>query len=213
MVDQQYFAGRKRYARPQAMLWSNNLGTLINESYIPNGYEIGGEYPVGTDSSLIDQFLVLSDHNRSELQFSSERIESRRRMINGSMRSYHIADKLALSTSWNMLPSRSYKQNPNFDDTIGISEDYWRTQDEYTVDGGAGGVDILDWYENHKGPFWVFLSYDKYTVYGREEQDYQKLGQYTQVIKMYFKDFSYNIVKRGQNNFDLWNINLTLEEA
>lgn len=212
MADESYLTGRRRYGRPQAMLWSNNLGTIFNESYYPDGYEVGAEYPSGTASSLIDQFIVLSDHNRGELQFGTERIQSRRRMINGSMRAYHISDKINLSVSWSMLPSRSYKQNPNFDN-LGISEDYYRSIDEYTVDGGAGGVEILNWYEQHAGPFWVYLAYDKYTVYGRESSDYQNLNKYTEVIKMYFKDFSYNIVKRGQNNFDLWNINLTLEEA
>jgi len=212
MADESYLTGRRRYGRPQAMLWSNNLGTIFNESYYPDGYEVGAEYPSGTASNLIDQFIVLSDHNRGELQFGTERIQSRRRMINGSMRAYHISDKINLSVSWSMLPSRSYKQNPNFGN-LGISEDYYRSTDEYTVDGGAGGVEILNWYEQHSGPFWVYLAYDKYTVYGREPSDYQNLNKYTEVIKMYFKDFSYNIVKRGQNNFDLWNINLTLEEA
>lgn len=212
MADESYLTGRRRYGRPQAMLWSNNLGTLVNESYYPDGYEVGAEYPLGTASNLIDQFIVLSDHNRGELQFGTERIQSRRRMINGSMRSYHISDKINLSVSWSMLPSRSYKQNPNFN-TLGISEDYYKSTDEYTADGGAGGVEVLNWYEQHTGPFWVYLAYDKYTVYGREPSDYQKLNRYTEIIKMYFKDFSYNIIKRGQNNFDLWNINLTLEEA
>ena len=212
MADLQYLTDRKKYNRPQAMLWSDNLGTLINESYVPNGYEVGADYPIGTDSSLIDQFLILSDHNRADLQFSTERIQSRRRMINGSMRSYHIADKISLSTSWTMLPSRSYKQNPDFDPDTGKSPDYG-TQYEYTVDGGAGGVEILNWYENHPGPFWVFLAYDKYTVYGNQPEDYGNLDKYTEIVKMYFKDFNYNVVKRGRNNFDLWNISITLEEA
>lgn len=213
MAQESYIVGRKRYGRPQSMLWSNNSGILSNSQYIPEGYEVGADYPPGTEDSEIDQFLILSDHNRGELQFGTERIQSRRRMINGSMRSYHISDKINLSVSWSMLPSRSYKENPKFDLADGFSEDFFRTKDEYTVDGGAGGVEILNWYEQHPGPFWVYLAYDKYTIYGRESSDYQHLNKYSEIIKMYFKDFSYNIIKRGQNNFDLWNINLTLEEA
>lgn len=212
MADLQYLTDRKKYNRPQGMLWSENLGSLINESYVPNGYEVGADYPPGTPISEINQFLILSDHNRGEIQFGTERIQSRKRMINGSMRSYHIADKINISVSWQMLPSRSYKQNPDFDPDTGKSPDH-NTIYEYTVDGGAGGVEILNWYENHSGPFWVFLAYDKYTVYGNNPEDYGNLDKYSEIIKMYFKDFNYSIIKRGRNNFDLWNINLTLEEA
>ena len=64
--------------------------------------------PAETAASLVDQFLILSDHNRGELQFSPIRIEQRQRTVNGRMRSYHIAAKLTISTSWDMLPSRSF---------------------------------------------------------------------------------------------------------
>lgn len=214
MADQQYLQNRKRYGRPQAMLWSNNLGTLNDGIFIPNGYEVGAAYPDGANASLVDQFIILSDHNRSDLQFTPERIQSRQRMINGSMRSYHIADKLSLSTSWSMLPSRSHKNNPDFNATTGLS-DYKNTQDEYTADNGAGGVELLDWYETHTGPFWVFLSYDKYTTFGdkTDPTSYTELANYSQVVQMYFKDFSYSVVKRGRDNFDLWNVSVTLEEA
>lgn len=143
----------------------------------------------------------MSDHNRSELSFASERIQNRQRMINGNMRAYNIADKIVLSTSWQMLPSRSFKQYPNFDAT-GQTE--ITGQDQYTVDGGAGGLDLLNWYNNNQGPFWVFLAYDQYV----------NQTKYSQVIQMYFKDFSYSVIKRnGLNGKDLWNINVVLEEV
>jgi hypothetical protein len=48
-----------------------------------------------------EDFVICSDHNRAEMSITQQRIESRQRMINGTMRSYHIADKVSLSVSWN----------------------------------------------------------------------------------------------------------------
>lgn len=213
MATASYITGRKRYQRPQAMLWSDNSGTLVDGLYIPNGIEVGADPGSETDESLYNQFLILSDDNREALDFRPIRIEKRERMINGRMRSYHIADKLQLSTSWQMLPSRSYFTVPEFNPTTGISPHSGSNNLEYTSDGGAGGVEILDWYENHKGPFWVYLAYDKYSNFGKDAEAYAHLPQYNQLIQMYFTDFNYNVVKRGGNNFDFWNIQLTLEEV
>jgi hypothetical protein len=211
MATAEYATGRKRYQRPQAVLWSENAGTLLDGLYVPTGYEVGADVPEGTDSSLIDQFLILSDHNRSPIDFSSQRIEQRQRTINGKMRSYHIADKINISFSWNMLPSRAYRFPAEFDED-GVSP-YKNQTDEYTADGGAGGVEILDWYENHTGPFWMYLAYDKYDNFGKNTSAFAHLHQYNQIVQVYFADFNYSVVKRGGSNFDLWNISLTLEEV
>jgi hypothetical protein len=200
MANAAYLSGRRKYGSPQAMLWSDNPGTLIDGFYYPDGYESGADFGTAPVEER-DTFLILSDHNRSELSFSSERIQNRQRMINGNMRAYNIADKLALSTSWQMLPSKSFKQYPNFDEN---GQSPITGQDQYTVDGGAGGLDILNWYSANQGPFWVFLAYDQYL-------DQTK---YNEIIQMYFKDFSYSVVKRGTaGRHDLWNINITLEEV
>jgi hypothetical protein len=195
------------------MLWSENSGTLISGLYIPNGLEVGQDPGSETDESVYNQFLILSDDNRGPLDFNIKRIETRERMINGRMRSYHIADKLTLSTSWDMLPSRSYFTVPEFNPTTGKSPHGGQNNLEYTSDGGAGGVEILDWYENHQGPFWVYLAYDKYSNFGKDNDAYAHLPQYNQLVQMYFADFSYNVVKRGNSNFDFWNISVTLEEV
>lgn len=218
MSTSTYMTGRKKYGRPQAMLWSENSGTLTSGVYIPNGLEIGQDPGSETDESVYDQFLILSDDNRSELDFSTTRIETRERMINGRMRSYHIADKLTLTTSWNMLPSRSHFTIADFNATTGISPHtgYGNSSGadlQYTTDGGAGGVEILDWYENHQGPFWVYLAYDKYSNFGKDSGAYGHLPQYNQIIQMYFSNFNYSVVKRGSSNFDFWNISVTLEEV
>ena len=212
MATAAYITGRKRYQRPQAVLWSDNPGTLSEGLYVPNGYEVGGAVPGGTDPDLIDQFLILSDHNRGEIDINTERLEQRQRTINGRMRSYHIADKLSFSWSWSLVPSRAFYQNAAFNATTGKSP-YQNITQEFTADGGAGGVEILDWYQNHKGPFWMYLAYVKYSNFGDDNAAFGHLAQYNQIVQVYFADFNYSIVKRGGNNFDLWNISVTLEEV
>jgi hypothetical protein len=149
------------------------------------------------------------------------------------MRSYHIADKLKISTSWSLLPSRSSFTSANFNQETGkpfypTSEDIDRPYDletyyadkslQYTADGGAGGGELLDWYENHKGPFWVLLSYDKYNNYsdGNYEDNPEqrtRTDEYVEAIQMYLSDFQYSVVKRGSTKFDLWDVSITLEEV
>lgn len=195
MVDNIYMGNRKKWARPQAMLFSDNAGTFIGDAYVPTGTEW-------------QDFIILSDHNRSEISISQQRIEDRRRMINGTMRSYWTADKLNISLSWNRLPSRAFSETVTFD-AEGLPNEAGYT--EYTVDNAAGGMDILNWYESHTGPFYVYLAYDKYNVDGTI--NYNKLGIYNQVVQMYFSSFDYNIEKRGADNFDFWNISIALEEV
>lgn len=231
MTSIEYMQGRKKYSRPQAMIWSDNPGTLqIDEEseesfYVPIGYEVGANVPLGTSADLVDQFLILSDDNRQPINFATERIERRERTVNGRMRSYHIADKISISSGWNLLPSRSHALVANFD-SFGNST--LRTEgqrpeveeqrvsllnQQYTTDGGAGGVEILDWYENHQGPFWMFLSYDKYKNFGSNDPAFEQLNKYSQVVEVFFSDFSYSVEKRGGSNYDFWNISFTLEEV
>lgn len=187
--------------RPQAVLWADNFGSVD----VSASSSFALAVPDGDEG---DSFVILSDDNRSELSFSCERIENRQRMINGTMRSYHIADKLSISWSWEMLPSRSFNKDPLFDisgnpTAIGL--------EDYTTDGGAGGVEILNWYENHQGPFWMYLAYDKYNNFTSNKYSY--LSQYNQLLQVYFASFEYNVIKRGGTNFDFWNISVTLEEV
>ena len=212
MATAGYITGRKRYQRPEAVLWSNNSGTLTNGLYVPNGYEVGADVPEETSASLIDQFIILSDHNRRDINITPQRIEQRQRTINGRMRSYYIADKLTFNISWELLPSRAFFQNAEFDPSTGISP-YQNNLQEFTADGGAGGVEILDWYQNHPGPFWMYLAYDKYSNFGSDNAAFGHLAQYNQIVQVYFADFNYSVVKRGGNNFDLWNISVSLEEV
>jgi hypothetical protein len=193
------YAFLKGGTRPQAMLWANNPGTIQQSFYVPNGVE-------GED------FVIVSDHNRSELSFSQNRIETRERMINGNMRSYWIADKLNISCNWSRLPSRPFDGPVSFDENGKITGSNYLS---YTVDGAAGGVDMLHWYESHPEPFYLYLSYDKYK--SGNSTDYSKLHTYNQIIKVYFSSFNYSVEKRSgtskNNGFDFWSIDLSMEEA
>jgi hypothetical protein len=215
MATSAYLTGRRRYQRPQAALWANNSGTLTGGVYVPNGQEVGAN-TAETDEDLLNQFIILSDHNRSEISFTPQRIEQRQRTINGRMRSYHIADKMQISFSWSMLPSRAYYQVAAFNESTGISP-YKNNTQEFTADGGAGGVAILDWYNNHTGPFWMYLAYDNYANFKEDGEivnnSFGHLAQYNEIIQVYFADFNYSVVKRGGDNFDMWNISVTLEEV
>lgn len=181
--------------RPQAMLWSDNAGTLEDGYYVPQGTE-------GQD------FIIVSDHNRSEISFSNERIETRQRMVNGGMRSYWIADKLKISSAWNRLPSRPFDEKMEFLDN---GTPAYSGYTSYTVDGAAGGVDMLSWYENHPGSFYLYLSYDKYRINGIEQ--YNRLQTYNQILKVYFSSFDYNVEKRSGGGFDFWTVSVSMEEA
>jgi hypothetical protein len=128
------------------------------------------------------------------------------------MRSYHVADKLRLDISWDMIPSKSYKADPQINDigqaaTAGL---------EYTVDGGAGGAEIKEWYDNHTGSFWMLLSYDNYKDLpdsGTDPYSALAITRYTQAVEVYFADFKYSVQKRTAGNYDFWNISVSLEEV
>jgi hypothetical protein len=242
MATAAYMNGRKKYGRPQAMLWSENSGRIESGAYVPNGFEVGYDDAEIIDLTQLNQFIVLSDHGRKAIDFAFDRIEQRERMVNGRMRSYHIADKLKINVSWDMLPSRSFSLPTSFNEDgkqsslitesdhdsnpltpskniVSASGSPYYADQQYTADGGAGGVDLLDWYRAHPGPFWVYLAYDNYSEIRNasnqetDESSYQKLNKYNQIVEMYIADFSYSVVKRGTSTHDFWNISVSLEEV
>jgi hypothetical protein len=220
MATNAYMAGRKKYQRPQGILFADNEGIKVDGFHIPEGDEIGS---LGASVDGYGEFLILSDNNRSPIDFKTTRIEKRERMINGRMRSYHTADKLTLTVSWDMLPSRAFDTYAGFDangnPNMAIIPEIRTNPLEFTTDGGAGGVELLDWYKNHSGSFWVYLAYDKYTNFKdvfetvNVDERFNNTNKYNEVIEMFFSDFSYSVQKRSGLNFDFWNVSLTLEEA
>jgi hypothetical protein len=199
MVSSAYLNARKKWDRPQAVIFSNN----------PGGFNAStGDRTI--DGVEREDFIILSDHNRSEISFKTNRLENRKRMVNGHMRSYHIADKMNVSFSYNLIPSRSFDGDPEFN-TSGIATDLSLT--EYTVDGGAGGAELLEWYSSNPGSFYMFLSYDKPQEFSSTPDPYNNLSKYSEVLEVFVSDFSYNVIKRGGTNHDLWDISISLEEV
>ena len=194
MATDTYLIGRKVYKRPQALCFADNPGTVQGGIIVPDGTEFSN-------------FIILSDHNRSGINIAPDRIGSRKRAINGRMRAYWIADKLTISTSWKDLPSRGWPTSPEINPTTGINLANY--SDKFTVDGGAGGNELLQWYRGFQDSFWVYLAYDRYPTMGA----YDKLGQYNEVVEMFFSDFSYDVNRRGGTNMDLWDVDLKLEEV
>lgn len=187
MASAAYMSGRKKYSRPQAILWCDNY-EMDNGLYVPSGTEF-------------QDFIVLSDHNRKEIEIKGSRIENRKRMINGTMRSYFVADKDTFSWAWNMLPSRAFDEDPMINASTGVPASPYVM---HTADGGAGGWDLNEWYLNHAGPFYMLMSYD-----GGEAFD--DTTKYTRVVHVYFSSFSYTVEKRGITDF--WSVQVDLEEV
>ncbi len=189
-----YYKNRKKWSRPQAMVWAKNAGWETTD--------VGIKYPQGQEG--VD-FIVLSDHNRAAINMDKQRLENRLRMVNGNMRSFWIDDKVNISTSWDLLPSRAFAEQKVFDGEkiVNMDECY------YTADHGAGGVDLAQWYNDTHGPFWVYLSYDNYSNYGTDF--FSHIADYGEKYLMFFASFSYSIEKRGL--YDMWNVSVTLEEA
>jgi len=207
--NRQKFQGQ--YNRPQAMVWANNAG-FVNES----GSTVGASYPWGTEG---EDFIITSDHNRSAINVDKMRIENRVRMVNGNMRSYHTADKVTINVSWNLLPSRAFQEqvrvdaDGNITGTTPYSQEPYLSSpvSEYTADGGAGGVDLVEWYNNTIGPMWVFLSYDAPQNFIEGASPYEMLKHYPHRHQMFFSSFNYSVEKRGL--YDMWNVSVSLEEA
>ena len=164
------------------------------------------------DGVEYEDFIILSDHNRQPIEYSCERIENRKRTINAKMRSYHIADKLRISLSWDMLPSRAFNKDPLFG-----SNGKPTASDlvSYTVDGGAGADEIRNWYYNNPGSFWMMIASDRYNNMLDENKDpqFNRLSEYNEIVEVYFASFDYTVVKRGRNTYDFCNVSVTLEEV
>jgi hypothetical protein len=167
------------YLRPSLIVWSDS------EPLIGSG-DNAGKVDLGTN------YLYLSDNNRAELSVSFERIEYKQRMINGTMRSYHVADKRTYATAWEKLPSRKSL----------VTEYNASTRNNF-----GGGQEMLDWYKDHTGSFWMTLVYDVDSSVSTSN-----IKQNIEVVNVFFGDFSYNVTDRGQDT-DLWNINLTMVEV
>lgn len=167
----------KMYLRPSLMVFST-------VEPIEGIGEDAGKWDFG-----LGTVLYLTDDNRQPLQAAPERIESRRRMIDGTMRSVHVADKYSFSTSWESIPSRKINGSS-----------------EITSDGFGAGIDIKNWYESNYDDFWMLLIYDN--------DDSEEVSSEFNVEKynVFFDSFEFTVTKRGQFN-DLWDVSIDLVEV
>lgn len=171
------------------MIWSDKRFILHNGHYVPEDLVEG------------EDFVVVTDHSRAPLEIEPERIEARSRMINGTSRSYHTADKTRLVTSWSLLPSRISVEPIVFDQVTG---EKIAGGCSHVVDSGTAATDIKQWYDTHPGPFYVYLSFD----HGSETDT---LETYDAELFMYFDSASFTLEKRGL--YDMWNVSVSLGEV
>jgi hypothetical protein len=135
--------------------------------------------PAGTTKT----WNKVTEHNRSALEFSTERIEKIVRTSNGTLRKTHIADKRKFQLSWDMLPS-------------------YRT---LTVDGGWGAEDLRSFYYGDEGK----QSFNIRVNLAKTGSDQSTAGfeAYTVVIS----SCNFTVVKRGLQPH--WNVSLSLDEV
>jgi hypothetical protein len=135
--------------------------------------------PAGTTKT----WNKVTEHNRSALEFSTERIEKIVRTSNGTLRKTHIADKRKFQLSWDMLPS-------------------YRT---LTVDGGWGAEDLRSFYYGDEGK----QSFNIRVNLAKTGSDQSTAGfeAYTVVIS----SCNFTVVKRGLQPH--WNVSISLDEV
>lgn len=170
---------QKLWLRPALMILSVDKPTPSNVTT--------GQWDLGSS------YIYLTDDNRSELQVSLDRIEYKKRMINGRMRSYHVADKKTFSVRWKDLPSNKNE----------ISE--LRYSAGFT--NWASGQEMLEWHKNRTDSFYLSLVYD--TPFADPTAPIEYSLEYYNV---FFEDFGYVVTKRGQK-YDLWDVAMTLVEV
>lgn len=153
--------------------------------YLPRGSILSIEAkdlladPAGTTKT----WNKITEHNRSALELSPERIEKVVRTSNGTLRKNHIADKKKFQMSWEMLPS-------------------YRT---LTVDGGWGAEDLRSFYFGDEGKqsFRIKINLAK-TGSDQTSSGYE---EYTVIIS----SCNFTVVKRGLQPH--WNVSLSLDEV
>lgn len=164
---------------------------LVNPGYLYLNYTTGQRTPalsrcywaLGGGSPVV----TLSDHNRSPLDISYDTLEKGERMLDGTKRTQHSASKAKFSMSWEKIPA----------DAVA------------TVDGHAGGSEMLSMYNNNVGSF-------NMEVYNKDSA--RKGSDPESIYRVRIVDFTHSIDKR---NFmmsdgritDLWNCELQLEEV
>lgn len=125
----------------------------------------------------------ISDHGRSPISVSVERIETKQRMADGRMRRYVVSKKRTFSASWENFPDKATT---------------------FLANGQPG-----NWMENihntENGSFHIRLR-------SGSDDGVNYTGLNGTVVEVMITDFSKEVVKRGKA-FDLWSLDITLEEV
>ena len=167
-------------------------------------YQIKAGLAVSADSGA--NWVYLTDHNRQPIKIVFEVIEKTNRMADGTLRRYVIARKHKISTSWQLVPTKTAE----------------------TVDGNKAGAWMQSFYESNVFvPIQVKLinaqivtdpasgstsniNSAEDTYYGSSFDVTNTKTPHTYIT--YITNFDYEVVKRN-NKYDLVNINIEFTEV
>ena len=139
----------------------------------------------------------VTDHGRSTLNMSVERLGIDKRMADGTLRRQFVKNKRAWSVGWDNIPSKNNVSG-------GMS----------TADGGMAGTDIEAFYNSTPGKFRLVLrrgSASGVTVPNPAETALPFEDSNFYICNVMFTEFTKEVRKRGV--VDLWNVNVTMEEV
>ncbi len=154
-------------------------------TYLPRGsaIQVYARDLYANPADTTKDWIKLTEHNRSDISITPERIEQTQRMGNGTLRKFFVADKKQFTVSWNMLPG-----------TRG-----------YTVDGQWGALDLIEFYNSSEGQstFDIRLNFAKSGT-SQESTGYE---QYT----VSCTSFTATLVRRGLVPF--YDISMSMEQV
>jgi hypothetical protein len=125
----------------------------------------------------------ISDHGRTPVSINVTRIEKQQRMADGRLRRYVVAKKRSFSCSWKDIPSVATELLAN----------------------GQPGEWMENFHDTVDGSFHMRFR-------AGSDRDLVLTGMSGEVLEVVITDFSKEVTKRGPA-FDLWNLDITLEEV
>ena len=132
---------------------------------------------------------LITDHNRAPLSVNTDRIETRTRMANGTLRVNFIANKLKISSSWDRVP----------------------TLDSKTADGNKGAAYLKNLYDTQGAtPVTVVLTI-KNGSDGLTTSVTKSMVFASFTYEIISRNTSYGSTTHG--GFDLVNMSIDLEEV
>jgi hypothetical protein len=134
----------------------------------------------------VDSYL--SDHNRSPVQVSNTKIENSKRMANGLMRKYVVANKKSFSVSWSNIPSLTSQ----------------------TVDGYLGAMPLQDFYNSNFDNTITLSFYSGTSLVPTQAKGTSPSATSSHTV--FISSFSCTINKR-LGDIDYWDVSIDLEEA